>query len=247
MDSESGLQADPSGWETLELFADAPAFNRWIFDRISSFCKGEVIEAGSGIGNISTLLLDQHFQTSLSDIRTEYCQFLKNKFAGNPDLRGVFRLDLSSPDFENIYPDLLGRFDTVIALNVVEHIHQDELAIQNAKKLIRDKGNLIILVPAGRYLYNRFDRELGHYRRYSKKSVCRLLTNQGLKMAHLSYFNFGGIFGWWFSGSVMKRKIIPGSQLKVFNQLVPFFRITDQLASHITGLSVIAVATNQTT
>jgi len=245
MDSKSGLPTDPSGWETLELFAEAPAFNRWLFDRIAPFCKGEVMEAGSGIGNISGLLLDHHFKLTVSDMRAEYCRLLTDKFGGNPNLQAVHQLDLSLLDFENRYPDLLNRFDTVIALNVVEHIKEDALAIRNAGKLLRNKGNLIILVPSGRYLYNRFDRELGHYRRYSGKAVSRLLSDAGLQVFYSRYFNSGGIAGWWFSGSVLKKKIIPGFQLRIFNRLVPFFRILDQCTAKVAGLSVIAVAAKQ--
>jgi SAM-dependent methyltransferase len=247
MTSSAGQKTDPSGWETLELFANAPAFNRWLFDRISTFCKGEVLEVGSGIGNISGLLMDKQPKISLSDLRIEYCQFLEKKFAANPHLRGVYQIDLSLPDFDSRYPELLYRFDTVIALNVVEHIEQDLRAVQNAKKLLRNEGKLIILVPAGPCLYNTFDRELGHYRRYTKTSVSGLLATARLTQIHANYFNFGGILGWWFSGSVLKKKIIPRSQLKLYNQLVPFFRMIDQLVGQTAGLSVIAVATNQST
>jgi SAM-dependent methyltransferase len=245
MDSKSGLSTDPSGWKTLELFAEAPAFNKWLFDQISPFCKGAVLEAGSGIGNISGLLLDHHFKLTLSDMRAEYCRLLKHKFGASPDLQAVHQLDLALPDFESRYPDLLNRFDTVVALNVVEHIKEDALAVRNAAKLLRNEGNLIVLVPSGRYLYNRFDRELGHYRRYSGKAVSRLLTNAGLQVFYSGYFNSAGIAGWWFSGSVLKKKIIPGSQLKIFDRLVPAFRILDQCTKKIAGLSVISVAAKQ--
>ncbi|MDP4131692.1 MAG: methyltransferase domain-containing protein [Bacteroidota bacterium] len=247
MNARTGQLTDPSGWETLELFADAPAFNRWLFDRIYPFCKGQVLEVGSGIGNISSLLLDKHLKVSLSDLRPEYCRYLTHQFVSNPDLQGVYQMDLSIPDFENRYPALINRFGTVIALNVVEHIEQDMLAVHNAKKLLRTGGNLIILVPAGKRLYNNFDRELGHYRRYSGKTLTGLLTDTGLTVTHISYFNFTGILGWWFSGSVLKKKMIPRSQLKLYNQLVPVFRIIDRLFVRFAGLSVIAVTTNQAT
>ncbi|MFI5193573.1 MAG: class I SAM-dependent methyltransferase [Chitinophagales bacterium] len=247
MNAGAGLQSDPAGWETLELFADVPAFNQWLLNRILPYCNGHVLEAGSGIGNISGLLLDKHLKVSLSDLRSEYCLHLNKRFAAFPDLEGIYQMDLSLPDFENRYPDLLGRFDTVVALNVVEHIKHDALAIQNAKKLLRNNGTLIVLVPAGKCLYNNFDRELGHYKRYSRKTLGRLLRAEKLTITCMSYFNFAGILGWWFSGSVMRKKIIPRSQLKLYNQLVPLFRFLDQLVAHAAGLSVIAVTTKQTT
>lgn len=247
MPSGIGQPTDPSGWETLELFAKAPAFNQWLFTQISSFCKGEVLEVGSGIGNISGLLIEKNERVYLSDLRTEYCLYLEKKYAANSRLRGVFQIDLSLPDFDSRFPELLHRFDTVIALNVVEHIERDEVAVQNAKKLLRPGGILIILVPAGQSLFNRFDQELGHYRRYNKKAISRLLSGAGLTVIQSNYFNFGGIPGWWYSGSVLKKKIIPHSQLKLFNHLVPAFRMLDKLVAHAAGLSVIAVAANAST
>ena len=244
MPSGIGQQTDPSGRETLELFAEAPAFNQWLFAQISSFCKGEVLEVGSGIGNISGLLMEKNEWVYLSDLRIEYCHFLEKKYAANPHLRGVYQFDLSLSDFDSRFPEMLHRFDTVIALNVVEHIESDECAVKNAKNLLRPGGNLIILVPAGQLLFNRFDEELGHYRRYNKKTVSRLLSGAGLTVIRANYFNFGGILGWWYSGSVLKKKIIPRGQLKLFNQLVPAFRILDQLVAHASGLSVIVVAVN---
>ncbi len=239
-----GQQTDPAGWRTLELFAETPAFNRWLFAQISSFCKGEVLEIGSGIGNISGLLIEMNEKVHLSDLRDEYCLYLEKKYAANARLKGVYQIDLSLLDFDSRFPGLLHRFDTVVALNVIEHIERDELAVQNAKKLLRPGGILIILVPAGQSLFNRFDQELGHYRRYNKKTVSGLLSGAGLTVIKSSYFNFGGILGWWYSGSVLKKKIIPHAQLKLFNQLVPAFRMLDQLVAHAAGLSVFAVAIN---
>ncbi len=244
MPSGIGQQTDPSGRETLELFAEAPAFNRWLFDQISSFCNGEVLEVGSGIGNISGLLMEKNEWVYLSDLRIEYCHLLEKKYATNPHLRAVYQFDLSLSDFDSRFPEMLHRFDTVIALNVVEHIESDERAVKNAKKLLRPGGNLIILVPAGQLLFNRFDEELGHFRRYNKKTVSRLLSEAGLTVIRAKYFNFGGILGWLYSGTMLKKKIIPRSQLKLFNQLVPAFRILDQLVAHAAGLSVIVVAVN---
>lgn len=240
-----GEGTDSAGRETLDHFNEAPAFNNWLFDQILPYCKGDVLEAGSGIGNISGLMLDKHLKVVLSDLRSEYCELLKRKFAGNPYLQGVYQLDLSLADFENRYPELLHRFDSVIVLNVIEHIREDALAVRNAMKLLRVGGNLIVLVPAGQCLYNHFDRELGHFKRYTRSGLAGLLTEAGLKVLHTNYFNFGGIFGWWFSGSLMKNKIIPRSQLKLFNRLVPVFRIVDRLVAHTAGVSVIAVAANQ--
>lgn len=235
---------DATGQETLERFADAPAFNRWLYQSISPYCSGRILEIGSGIGNISTLLLEEHAHVTLSDLRQAYCDKLQQRFGRHPHFEGVFRLDIAPDNFESHYPGLLHQFDTVIALNVIEHIQDDARALNNCKKLLRDNGKLIILVPAYQSLYNPFDAELGHYKRYTLKELGKKMQATGMELVHTRYFNLAGIPGWWFTGSVMKKKVIPGVQLKIFNRLVPLFRVVDNLVLKRAGLSAIAVAVN---
>ncbi len=231
---------DPAGFKTLENFSRASAFNHWLYKKITRFASGQILEIGSGIGNISGFLLRDQPAVSLSDLRPEYCQFLEKKFGGHPHLNGVYELDLSLPDFKDRYPELMEKFDTVIALNVIEHISNDTLAIRNAKSLLRDKGNLVILVPAGKWLYNSLDRELGHYKRYSKAGLRALLESAGLTVTDCRYFNAAAILGWWFSGKILREQVISPSQLNLFNQLVPIFRIADWFVTPFIGISVIS-------
>ena len=72
--------SDPAGLETLEIFSEAPAVNRWLFEKVNGFLRGEILEIGSGIGNISGFLLSEQQAVYLSDLRQEYCQRLEEKF-----------------------------------------------------------------------------------------------------------------------------------------------------------------------
>ncbi len=234
------VQPDPSGYKTLENFSGAPHFNQWLYEKIAGLVTGQILEIGSGIGNISDLLLRDRPGVTLSDLRPEYCQILENKFGGNPHLEGVYPLDLSSIDFNVKYSALLEKFDTVIALNVIEHIEDDSLAIRNAKALLRKNGKFVILVPAGQWLYNSLDRELGHFKRYSKLELKKLLQSAGFEVSYCRYFNVAAIFGWFVSGHILKEKLIPPSQLNIFNKLVPVVKILDLIISPITGISVIS-------
>ena len=240
----TAMQSDPSGFETLEAFSKATALNRWMYRKIRRFVQGEVLEVGSGIGNISTLLLNNHEAVFLSDLRSEYCQVLENKFSKDSHLRGIFELNLSVPDFALQYPELVNKFDTVIALNVIEHIADDSLAIRNAKSLLRNNGKLVVLVPAGQWLYNSLDKELGHFRRYSRACLNDLLKSCGLAVTDSFYFNAAAILGWWFSGKILKDKKISSSKLNVYDHLIPVFRITDWLVVPFTGISVISIGAN---
>jgi 2-polyprenyl-3-methyl-5-hydroxy-6-metoxy-1,4-benzoquinol methylase len=140
-----------------------------MFDTIRPFCKGHVLEVGSGIGNLSRHFLEENFTLTASDLRDEYINILHGEFGKHPRLKGIRSIDLALPDFEQRYAGLLESFDTVVALNVIEHIKEHERAIANCKKLLKPGGHLVVLVPAFQSLYNSFDEELGHWLRYNAK------------------------------------------------------------------------------
>ena len=211
-----------------------------MFESILPYTKGRTLEIGSGIGNISALFIKNHLPIFLSDLSLDYCEMLKKRFAGEPCLDGVLPIDLEDGYFEKNYPQVLGAFDTVFALNVIEHIADDRLALENCKKLLAPGGHVILLVPANPALYNVLDKELEHFRRYTRQSIQTLLSKD-FEIIKSWYFNMAGIFGWWLSGNIMKRQTLPSGQLNLYNKLVPMFRVMDTLACHQFGLSVVAV------
>ena len=234
-------RTDPTGLLTLQRFARASQFNRWLFESITPYCRGEVLEIGSGIGNMSAFFLESGFYLTVSDLRVEYCEELKRKFGSHPQLEAVESLDLLHPDFSGAYAHLLVRFDTVVALNVIEHIEEDIRAVTNIKGLLKPGGCFVMLVPAGRALYNGLDRELGHHRRYSRSAMAKLFTTAGLRVAKVFYFNAAGIAGWVLNGSLRRKKVVPAIQLDIFNRLVPLFRLLDKITARRLGLSIIGI------
>jgi 2-polyprenyl-3-methyl-5-hydroxy-6-metoxy-1,4-benzoquinol methylase len=234
-------EEDVTGKETLDFFAEAHEFNQWMFSALSPYCKDNILEIGSGIGNISKLLLENYNQVCLSDLREKYCDILVKQFSGNPHLQNVYEFDLGEPNLHQTHPILIGRFDSVIASNVVEHVEDDRLAIRNCYDMLKPKGRLVVLVPAYGFLYNGLDKELGHFRRYKRDSVTGLLAAEGFSVIHTQYFNATGILGWWFSGSVQKKTILPKNQLDLYNKLIPFIRLIDKIVWNRMGLSLITV------
>ncbi|HXB96243.1 MAG TPA: class I SAM-dependent methyltransferase [Puia sp.] len=238
---ERGHEDPGTGQETLEIFAHTERFNRWMFGHLSRWCRGHVLEIGSGIGNLSAMLLEEFDKVSLSDIRSDYCDVLCRRFGGLPNLDRVFRMDMGEPDLEGVFPELPGKFDSILSSNVVEHVKDDLLAIKNCHAMLRPGGRLVVLVPAFGSLYNSFDELLGHYRRYNRKGLSALLRKGGFTLVESHYFNAVGIAGWWFSGVVLGKKKLPEGQLALYNRLVPLVRMADALTFHRIGLSVIAV------
>ncbi|SFW89938.1 class I SAM-dependent methyltransferase [Chitinophaga sancti] len=232
---------DEVGLSTLENLSVVDRLNGWMFESIQPFVKGRVLEIGSGIGNISDCFVKNNYPITLSDYSDHYCNYLDKKFTNQPLIEGIFQIDLADADFDSRYNLLIGKFDTVFALNVVEHIKDDHLAIANCRKLLKPGGNLIILVPAYQTLYNSFDVELEHFRRYTRKSVTELFNSQQIHILQTRYFNMAGILGWFVSGTILRKKQLPSGQLSFYNKLVPIFRILDQVTFNQVGLSVIIV------
>ncbi len=235
-------EKDLEGETTLNVVAVADKFNKWMYNSIKDFTKGNVLEIGSGIGNISIFFINDGKMITLSDIRNNYCEKLKVAFSGYNNVEDVIVIDIADKDFDNKYAEYFNRFDTVFSLNVIEHIENDGVAICNMYKLLKNEGVLITLVPAYQSLYCRFDKELQHFRRYTKKSLSKITSTNGFKNKKTFYFNAIGVLGWFVSGKILNKKTIPENQMKFYNIFVPFFKIIDKLLLNSFGLSVINVS-----
>jgi SAM-dependent methyltransferase len=234
--------SDPVGSETLGNIGEAEAFNKWMYSAISPYLQGRILEIGSGLGNISGLLLEDKQNVTLSDLRPEYCNYLSLQFKDKKSLEQVVKIDIAEKEFDAVYSHLLGTFDSLFALNVIEHIEDDSRAILNCKKLLKERGNIIILVPSYQWLYCRFDRELGHFRRYNQNSLRNLLTANGLKVDNLFSFNAAGVAGWLLFGKLLNKKQIGEGKMKLYDNFVSLFRLIDKILLHKFGLSLIITA-----
>jgi len=236
---------DAEGEKTLKTIALANHLNKWMYDCIKPFCKGKILEIGSGVGNISEYFMKDNSDILLTDIRDSYCDALREKFSDSETFLGIENMNLVDPEFDTRFGKYFDSFDTAFALNVVEHIFDDKLAIANCYKLLKPGGQLIILVPAYQWLYTDFDKELEHYRRYTRKRLESLFISHNLNITHSQYFNAAGIAGWIISGKIQHHRIIPAGQLRIFNSLVFIFKLFDRLIFNSFGLSVITVGKKQ--
>jgi len=128
---------------------------------IEPYLGQRILEIGAGIGNISRQLPKRELLT-VSDIDETYLRLLEDAFRGN-ELTQVIRLDLGSDEDSARVSE---RYDTIVCLNVLEHIRDDESALRRMRTLLAPKGRLVLLVPQYPALYGAYDRELGHFRRY---------------------------------------------------------------------------------
>jgi 2-polyprenyl-3-methyl-5-hydroxy-6-metoxy-1,4-benzoquinol methylase len=151
--------------------------NKWIFDRIKPYLGERIMEIGSGIGNISRFCIREKRTLVVSDVNDKYLGYLREFFGGNPSVT-VVKYDITRPLFTDANPAPSG-IDTVICVNVLEHIEDDSLALANMRDLLTPGGRLILLVPAMKALYGSLDIKLGHYRRYEKDELVNKLRATG--------------------------------------------------------------------
>lgn len=226
--------SDPVGAETLDRLAEAVRYNGWMFDRIRPWVGDRILEIGSGIGTLSAYLLDRA-RLVLTDTRAEYLDKLRQRFGGRANI-SVTRLYL--PNEHGAVA--AQQFDTIICLNVLEHVEDDLGSLAAIRKLLEPKGRLVLLVPALRALYGTLDRALGHHRRYTRGELQTKFRRTGFHLAHIEYFNLAGVPGWWFAGRVLRRTMIPAGSLKLYDALVPLFKLERLLPWRI-GQSLIAI------
>ncbi len=234
----SHKEIDREGMATLAVMSNADNFNEWMYNTIVPYCDGDILEIGSGLGNVSTFFIENKKQIYLSDVRENYINLLQQRFSFKQNR--VLHVDIVHPKFMQQYRKLLGRFDSVFSLNVVEHLKDDSLAIQNMVSLLKLGGNLIVLVPAYQFLYNNFDVTLEHYRRYDKQRLKDLMNSHG-EIIKATYFNSLGILGWFISGNVFRNRPLPEKEVKLYNLMIPIAKLIDKVTFNRIGLSVICV------
>jgi len=232
---QSRAEDDPVGIETLErLAAAAPRYNAWLIERVLPWVGRRVLEIGAGVGTMSAFLADRE-RVVLSDTNAGYLERLRARFAGHPHIRvETLRLPATDGDLQ------AERLDTIICLNVLEHVRDDELSLATMFQLLQPGGRLVLLVPSLPAIYGTLDRALGHFRRYTRAELRRKYAVAGFRMRHLEYFNMAGIPGWWFTGRVLRRELIPTGSLRWYDALVPLFRLERFLPWRL-GQSLIAV------
>lgn len=213
---------DEFGSKILTRLSRAPKFNTWMADIIRPYVGQNVLEIGAGIGNLTKRLIPRE-KYCITDINPFYLQMTNNLKDDKPYLT-VSYLDLN--DISVFLKDKK-TFDTVICLNVIEHLDDDVKAITNIADLLCDGGKAVVLVPRGQWAFGTLDEVLGHKRRYSEKMLKDLSDKAELKIETIIQFNRVSTIPWIINGKILKKRTFAISQILLMNFLTPFFRIID--------------------
>ena len=213
-------------------------FNRWVISKFSRQLGPSILEVGCGTGNFTILLAESGQRVSAVDVDAGYVEQARKRFASTPNVQ-VYCADASTAEWTET-------FDSVVLLDVLEHIEADTDLLNRLRRTLKPGGRLILKVPAGSWLYSPMDRAIGHYRRYDRRSLGVAMRIAGLTPVSMSYFNLPGTLGWWLNGRVLKRTVPPSEQIKLFEYLVPLFRACESLVPPPFGLSLIAICKRAT-
>lgn len=226
---------DEYGSKILARLSRADKFNSWMADTIRPYIRQNVLEIGSGIGNLTKKLIPRK-SYYVTDINPFYLQIIDNLNVDKPYLSSSY-LDLN--DVSEFKKDEK-LFDTVICLNVIEHLDNDEQAMKNIADLLEKNGRAIVLVPRGQWIFGSLDEVLGHRRRYSEEMLNNLSEQAGLKVTKIIPFNRVSTIPWLFNGVILRKRTFGLFQIFMMNLLTPFFRKIDRFLP-VPSLSYIAI------
>ncbi len=220
----------------LATLSTADHFNDEVWNRVRPFIGTDILEVGMGIGIFTKKLLSRGKVFGV-DIVSGFVEEARRRLGCRPDLEyAVADMGVGLPDC------LIGRnFDTIMCMNVLEHIEDDRGALARFLGLLRPKGKLVLVVPAYRLLYNPLDAHDGHFRRYERAELREKLIAAGFRIVCESRFNLFGIVGWILNGTLLRRKDLPAGQMSLFNKMAPFLFRLERLIGPPAGLSLLAV------
>lgn len=219
---------------------------RWnnLRELVSRYLEGNsVLDAGCGTGHMTLKLLREGRTVTAIDCSEELTKFTQALIRKDSFKAEVYTLDLL-----NVNQLGKNKYENVVCLDVLEHIDNDELALQKLTSTLKEGGNLIISVPACSFLYGTRDKDIGHYRRYNKKTLINLINRAGLEIEEIRYWNFLGFFPVLLSEKLFHKKISEEIRYSkkshhiYLNSLLDWwFSIVENNLRFPIGLSLIAV------
>ena len=222
---------DNSSWE-LEFFDAAKNWRRYQFENILKYINSSVLDVGPGTGNNIQYYKDKALQITLLEINKNLANSLKLKFDGDKKII-VLNTDIHSQE---------KKFDTILYMDVLEHIEDDEKEIDKALKQLNSGGNLIFFVPAYQFLYSDFDKAIGHIKRYNKKFFLSFKKDENITIIELKYIDSIGFFIAVLNKLFNKdNKESIGLGVKIWDRLIFLSKIMDLIFLNKFGKSLFCI------
>lgn len=232
---DDAYQEDEYGSNILVEMERARRFNLWMGDALRPHIGDKVLEIGAGIGTLTSQFIPREKYVA-SDVNPHYLRYLNSYAIGKPYLK-IRRVDVTCDEH---FEGLEGQFDTVVIVNVLEHVADEHKALKHLYDALEPGGRVVVLVPQHEWLYGTLDEALDHRERYTEAHLRESLQGAGFEIGEIFDFNRFSVPGWWLNGRVLKKKTFSRVQLKVLDTLMPAFKRIDR-ALPWKGQSVIGV------
>jgi SAM-dependent methyltransferase len=220
----------------LDAMDRAENYHRWILELFRPHLRGRVIEIGAGIGTFSELLAscEPEELVCLEPAKNLY-PHLAERMGGRPNVR-----------VENAFFDRARSADAVVLVNVLEHIEDDAGLLARIRESLAPGGRLLVFVPALPAIFGSLDKQFGHVRRYTKRNLARLAVGSGFEIQTLRYANLPGVFAWFLTGKILRRRTISLGAAEFYDsRVVPLVRFIESRVAPPLGQSLVLVASKR--
>ena len=184
----------------LEILADLPNYYGWIIEAFRPYLKGRTMEIGTGVGTISKLIFEDADELILVEPSAHLTEYLPASISKSS------KVSIFNETLEQRLPQMADQScNTIIMVNVLEHIEDDGAALEALHRVLKPDGHLLLFVPALQSLYSELDRKHGHFRRYHLTPLAYKLNTCGFKINDKRYFDLFGVFPWWLINVLAKK------------------------------------------
>ena len=223
------------GFDRLYSLLRGKQVNRYLYEKIAPFIGNRVLEIGAGLGGISQFLINRE-KLLLTDSNDCYVRFLKRKF------RGIFNVDVFHCDAENdSFSGLQEGLDTILMMNVLEHLKEDEAPLKKAYEALSESGRIIVMVPLQKNLMCKMDEHLERYGRYEIREIQEMMGRAGFQTEAFYQISRLGTLLWWFAGKLLRKQKFSHLSMKMLSMLTPLIKCWDAFFPWPNGLQGIFV------
>jgi SAM-dependent methyltransferase len=227
-------EADAALEATLLSLEGAHNYNAWIYSLLRPHLGDEVLEIGAGHGTFTELMSGRR-RLVVTDLSERCVAVLRDRY-GDADGIEIYQADIE----ESI---ALGSFDSIVLVNVLEHIKDDLTAMKHLARGLKPGGRLLLWVPASPRLYSEFDRRIGHYRRYGVEDLASLAQAVGLEVRDIRHVNLVGALAWWLLARQLRRTPTKEGGVRLYDTVfVPIMQRLEARWRPPFGQSIFSVA-----
>ncbi len=227
--------ADAALEGTLDTLDHATRYGDWVATLLESHVHGRVLEVGAGHGSFSERLAGLGTSLAVCEPSDRAVAILEDRFSGDPKVT-ILHGDLADAV-------ATGPYDSVVLVNVLEHIEDDDKALALIRDSLRPGGRVALFVPAFELLYSSYDHEIGHHRRYRRAELVQKVTNAGLSVVESRYVNSVGFVAWLGSARLLGLRPTRPSLAQFYDRVaVPLVRRAESRVEPAFGQSLFLAA-----